>query len=68
MEIKVKPGQMIHAYRMEHPIGHGSYGVVWKAHHQAMDVPAAVKIIPTYELDEVNLGRIQQEFVAFLFI
>ncbi|MEA3340597.1 MAG: hypothetical protein U9R15_11575 [Chloroflexota bacterium] len=47
MEIVIKPNQVIRSYRFEHPIGHGAYGVVWKAHHEHLDLPVAIKNIDT---------------------
>ncbi len=61
MEIEIRPGETIHSYKMEYPLGHGSYGVVWKAQHLHMDLPVAVKIIPTHDLDKLNVDRILQE-------
>lgn len=61
MEIIIKPNQVIRSYRFEHPIGHGAYGMVWKAHHEHLDLPVAIKAIDTHDLDAQNLERVKQE-------
>ncbi|MDY7080772.1 MAG: serine/threonine-protein kinase, partial [Chloroflexota bacterium] len=61
MEISIKPNDIISSYRFEHPIGHGAYGMVWKGHHEHLDVPVAIKAIDTHDLDAQNLERVKQE-------
>lgn len=61
MEINIKPNELIHSYRFEHPIGYGANGVVWKAHHLHMDLSVAIKVIDTQDLDPLNLDRVKQE-------
>lgn len=62
MEITVKPGQVIDGrYRLEHPIGAGGYGTVWKAWHEVMNVPLAVKVVNTEKLDRQSLERVKRE-------
>ena len=61
MEISIKPGEVIRSYRFEHPIGHGAYGMVWKGHHEHLDVPVAIKAIDTHDLDTQSLERVKQE-------
>ncbi len=61
MEINIKPSDIIRSYRFEHPIGYGAYGMVWKGHHEYMDLPVAIKVIDTRDLDRQNLERVKQE-------
>ena len=61
MEVKIKPGAVIHSYRFEHPIGHGAYGMVWKGYHEHLDQAVAIKVIDTQSLDTNSLERVKQE-------
>lgn len=62
MEPTVKPGGILQTrYRFEHPIGHGAYGIVWKAWHEQLQRPLAIKVIDTQNLDPVNLERVKHE-------
>lgn len=62
MDVPVKPKEVIHGnLRVEHPVGYGAYGQVWKMWHTQLDQPRAVKIIDVANLDEVNLKRVKNE-------
>jgi len=61
MEIDLKPNDVVGSYRLEHPIGYGAYGMVWKGHHEHLDQPVAIKVIDTRDLDAQNLERVKQE-------
>ena len=61
MEIAIKPGEVIQSYRFEHPIGSGAYGVVWQGRHELLNLPVAIKVIDTRDLDMQNLERVRQE-------
>jgi serine/threonine protein kinase len=42
----IGPGVIIaERFRLERPLGKGGMGTVWRAHHQALDIPCAVKLI-----------------------
>jgi serine/threonine-protein kinase len=42
----VQPGDVLaERYRIEAPLGAGGFGSIWRAHHQALDAPVAVKLI-----------------------
>ncbi len=42
----IGPGVIIaERFRLERPLGKGGMGTVWLAHHQALDIPCAVKLI-----------------------
>lgn len=62
MEILIQPGQIIQTrYRFEHPIGFGAYGSVWKAWHETLSKPLAIKVIEIHNLDPTNLERVKNE-------
>jgi serine/threonine protein kinase len=62
MEIHIQPGQLVEKrYRFEHPIGFGAYGHVWKAWHEELDIPLAIKVVDVSQLDPMNLARVKQE-------
>lgn len=52
------PGSVIGQVRLIAPIGHGSMGVVWKAHHMSLDMPVAVKVLR--RLDMAELGKFRE--------
>jgi serine/threonine protein kinase len=62
MEITIQPGQIVeNRYRFEHPIGFGAYGSVWKAWHETLSKPLAIKVIEIHNLDPTNLERVKNE-------
>jgi single-stranded-DNA-specific exonuclease len=61
VDIAIKPGEVIRSYRFECPIGYGAYAFVWKAHHEHLDQPVAVKVIDMHNLDAQDLERVKQE-------
>jgi serine/threonine-protein kinase len=61
MEISIKSGTIIRNYLFDHPIGHGAYGMVWQGRHELLDLPVAIKVIDTHDLDAQSLERVKQE-------
>lgn len=51
------PGSVIGQVRLIAPIGQGSMGVVWKAHHLSLDMPVAVKVLRSLELGDAGRYR-----------
>ncbi len=64
MEITIQPGQILQSrYQLDHPLGFGAYGSVWKSHHLTLEQYRAVKAIPLCDLDPLNLERVKNECV-----
>jgi len=43
----IKPGRLLaNRYRIEHRLGSGGMGDVWKAHDEELDIEVAVKVLP----------------------
>lgn len=51
------------SYRLIEPIGHGGMGAVWRAEHQLLARPAAVKVMRPELLNQIGLER-RAEFYA----
>jgi len=51
------PGALIGQVRLIAPIGQGSMGVVWKAHHLSLDMPVAVKVLRSLEIGDASRYR-----------
>ena len=50
-------------YRLEHRIGAGGFGVVWKAHDTKLEREVAVKVVPR-ERDDPDRPRVEREALA----
>lgn len=51
------PGSVLGQVRLIAPIGQGSMGVVWKAHHLSLDLPVAVKVLRNFDLTDAARFR-----------
>ena len=61
----MKPGEIIRDYVLEERIGAGGVGEVWRARHQRLDKPVAIKrILPHLYQDENIYKRFVQEAIA----
>lgn len=57
-------GQLIAGrYRLVEPLAHGGMGAIWRAHHEQLDAPVAVKLMTT-ALDAALLARFEREAKA----
>ncbi len=54
---ELSPGTVIGQVRLIAPIGQGSMGVVWKAHHMSLDLPVAVKVLRSFDLADSHRYR-----------
>lgn len=54
---ELSPGTVIGQVRLIAPIGQGSMGVVWKAHHLSLDLPVAVKVLRSFDLSDAHRYR-----------
>jgi hypothetical protein len=61
MEIDIGPDDVIREYRFERAIGSGAYGMVWRAYHELLDVPVAIKVVDVRDLDPESVERIKRE-------
>jgi serine/threonine protein kinase len=50
-------GRVIGGCRLLHVLGVGGMGAVWKAHHLALDIPVALKLLLPIESPEANAGE-----------
>jgi hypothetical protein len=50
-------GRVIGGCRLLHVLGVGGMGAVWKAHHLALDIPVALKLMLPIEVPEANAGE-----------
>ena len=61
----MKPGERIRDYVLEERIGAGGVGEVWRARHERLDKPVAIKrILPHLYQDENIYKRFVQEAIA----
>jgi serine/threonine protein kinase len=58
---KIKRGQVIGGYHIEDIIGYGGFGMVWRARHERLDSPVAIKVIDIHRLDQERLERVKYE-------
>ena len=50
-------GRVIGGCRLLHVLGVGGMGAVWKAHHLALDIPVALKLMLPIDVPEANAGE-----------
>jgi serine/threonine-protein kinase len=61
----MEAGQKIRDYVLDAPIGAGGVGEVWRAHHERLDKPVAIKVILPHLCRDANIfKRFEQEAVA----
>lgn len=53
----LSPGQVLGRIRLVAPLGQGSMGTVWKAHHLSLDLPVAVKVVRALDLSDPTKHR-----------
>lgn len=61
--MELQAAQVVGRCRLISQLGHGSMGVVWKAHHLALDIPVAVKVVRSLDLGDPvkHRQRLQRE-------
>lgn len=60
--MQIKPGTMLHQYRLADPVGAGGMGVVYRAHDTKLGREVAVKVLPSaVAQDPDRLARFKRE-------
>jgi serine/threonine-protein kinase len=58
---KVREAMQLGQYVLEHKLGEGGMGIVFKAHHAMLRRPTALKVLPPEKAGAENLARFEKE-------
>jgi eukaryotic-like serine/threonine-protein kinase len=58
---KVREAMQLGQYVVEHKLGEGGMGIVFKAHHAMLRRPTAIKLLPPEKAGAENLARFEKE-------